>query len=436
MSLTTPGKIRDLQIKLYRKAKNEPGFRFHQLYDKVYREDILNHAYALARANHGAPGVDGESFEDIESGGLAEWMNGVGEELRNRTYQPQPVRRVTIEKPGGGERPLGIPTIRDRAAQTAAKLVLGPIWEADLEPNAYGYRPRKSAQGAIQKVDELLHEGYTDIVDADLSKYFDTIPHSELMQCVARRIVDRHMLHLIKMWLKVPVEERDDNGKRRLTGGQDNDRGTPQGGVISPALANLYMNRMLKGWRQTRQGEKLRAQIVNYADDFVILSRRKAKEALDWTGSVLERLKLTLNYKKTSLRNARRERFDFLGYTFGPHYSMRTGREYIGKSPSNKSVAKIKKNVGDLLVPSNVAPWEEVCEKLNQKLSGWQAYFGCGATAKPYRAVDAYVYDCVRHFLRRRHQVSTQGTCQFPEERVFGPLGVVRLQGQIGRAHV
>jgi RNA-directed DNA polymerase len=332
MSLTTPGKIRELQIKLYRKAKNEPGFRFYQLYDKVYREDILNHAYALARANDGAPGVDGESFEDIESRGLAEWMTGLREDLRNKTYQPQPVRRVMIEKPGGGERPLGIPTIRDRVAQTAAKLVLGPIWEADLEPNAYGYRPRKSAQGAIQKVDELLHEGYTDIVDADLSKYFDTIPHSELLQCVARRIVDRHLLHLIKMWLKVPVEERDDNGKRRRTGGKDNDRGTPQGGVISPALANLYMNRMLKGWRQTRQGEKLRAQIVNYADDFVILSRGKAKEALDWTRSVLERLKLTLNDKKTSLRNARRERFDFLGYTFGPHYSMRTGREYLGKS--------------------------------------------------------------------------------------------------------
>jgi RNA-directed DNA polymerase len=267
MSLTTPGKIRELQIKLYRKAKNEPGFRFYQLYDKVYREDILNHAYALARANDGAPGVDGQSFQDIESEGLAGWMNGLREDLRNKTYQPQPVRRAMIEKRGGGERPLGIPTIRDRVAQTAAKLVLEPIWEAELEPSAYGYRPRRSAQGAIQKVDELLHEGYTDIVDADLSKYFDTIPHSELLQCVARRIVDRHMLHLIKMWLKVPVEERDDDGKRRLTGGKDQDRGTPQGGVISPGLANLYMNRMLKGWRQTKQGEKLRAQIVNYADD-------------------------------------------------------------------------------------------------------------------------------------------------------------------------
>jgi RNA-directed DNA polymerase len=432
MSLTTPSRIRELQIKLYRKAKNEPGFRFYQLYDKVYREDILNHAYARARANDGGPGVDGERFEDIESKGLEEWMNGLREDLRNKTYKPQPVRRVFRPKPGGGERPLGIPTIRDRVAQTAAKLILEPIWEADLEPNAYGYRPQKSAQDAIQKVDELLHEGYTDIVDADLSKYFDTIPHSELLQCVARRIVDRQMLHLIKMWLKVPVEERDENGKRRLTGGKDNDRGTPQGGVVSPALANLYMNRMLKGWRQTKRGEQFRAQMVNYADDFVILSRGKAKEALEWTRGVLERLELTLNEKKTSIRNAARESFDFLGYTFGPHYSMRTGREYIGYSPSKKSVARIKEKVGDLLVPNNVAPWKEVCEQLNQKLRGWRAYFGSGATSKAYRAVDEYVYDSVRHFLRRRHKVSSQGTRQFSEQRVYGSLGVIRLQGPMG----
>jgi len=432
MSLATPSKIRELQIKLYRKAKNEPEFRFYQLYDKVYREDILSHAYELARANQGAPGVDGQSFEDIESAGVGKWMDGLREELRKKTYQPQPVRRVMIPKPGGGERPLGIPTIRDRVAQTAAKLVLEPIWEADLEPNAYGYRPQKSAQDAIQKVDELLHEGYTDVVDADLSKYFDTIPHSELMQCVARRIVDRQMLHLIKMWLKVPVEERDENGKRRLTGGKDNDRGTPQGGVISPALANLYMNRMLKGFRQARRGEQFRARMVNYADDFVIVSRGKAKEALEWTRGVLERLELILNEKKTSIRDAGREQFNFLGYTFGLHYSMRTGRPYMGYSPSKKSVARIKEKVGDLLVPSNVKPWAEVRERLNQKLQGWRAYFSRGSTAKAYRAVDEYVYDAVRHFLRRRTKVSSQGTRQFPEERVFGALGVIRLQGPMG----
>lgn len=429
MSLTTPDKIRDLQIKLYRKAKNEPGFRFYQLYDKVYREDILLHAYALAKANEGAPGVDGESFEDIESRGRAEWLNGLGKELHDRTYKPQPVRRKMIPKPGGGERALGIPAIRDRVAQTAAKLILEPIWEADLEPNAYGYRPRKSAQDAIQKVDELLHAGYTDVVDADLSKYFDTIPHSELMQCVARRIVDRQMLHLIKMWLKVPVEERDENGKRRWTGGKDNDRGTPQGGVISPLLANLYMNRMLKGWRQTRRGEQFQAHMVNYADDFVILSRARAKEALEWTRGVLERLGLTLNEKKTSIRDARQERFHFLGYAFGPHVNTRNGAQYLGYSPSDKSVGRMKQKVGELLDRRNVAPWEEVCQKLNQKLRGWRQYFCCGATYRAYRAVDEYVYDRVRNFLRRRHKVSSQGTRQFPAERVYGSLGVFRLQG-------
>jgi RNA-directed DNA polymerase len=233
MSLTTPDKVRDLQSKLYRKAKSEPDFRFYQLYDKVYRRDVLQHAWAQAKANHGAAGVDGESFANIESKGLEEWLDGLGKELHDKTYQPQPVRRVLIPKPGGGERPLGIPTIRDRVAQTAAKLILEPILEADLEPNAYGYRPKKSAQDAIQEVDKLLYAGYTDVVDADLSKYFDTIPHSELMQCVARRIVDKHLLHLIQMWLKVPVEERDEKGQKRLKGGRDNDRGTPQGGVVT-----------------------------------------------------------------------------------------------------------------------------------------------------------------------------------------------------------
>jgi RNA-directed DNA polymerase len=234
MSLVTPIKIQDLQNKLYQKAKTEPEYRFYQLYDKVYREDILNHAYKLAKANGGGPGVDGESFADIEEGGLKEWLEGLRKELHDKTYKPQPVRRKMISKQGGGgERPLGIPTTRDRVAQTAAVMILVAIWEADLEPNAYGYRPGKSAQDAIREVDKLLHEGYTDIVDADLSKYFDTIPHSELMQCVARRIVDRQMLHLIQMWLKAPVEEKDEEGNKRVTGGKGNDRGTPQGGVMT-----------------------------------------------------------------------------------------------------------------------------------------------------------------------------------------------------------
>ena len=433
-SLEIPDKVRDLQIKLYRKAKNEPEFRFYQLYDKVYRADILLRAWTLAKANKGAPGVDGKSFENIESEGVTGWLNGLGKELHDKTYKPQPVRRVMIPKPGGGERALGIPTIRDRVAQTAAKLILESIFEADLEPNAYGYRPKRSALDAVGKVDELLHQGYTDIVDADLSKYFDTIPHSELLQCVARRVVDKHMLHLVKMWLKVPVEERDETGKKRLTGGKDNDRGTPQGGVISPLLANLYMNRMLKGWKQTGRGEQFRAQIVNYADDFVILSRGKAKEALEWTRGVLERLGLTLNEKKTSVRDARQERFDFLGYTFGRHYSARTGREYIGRSPSKKSVNRIKEKVGDILKPQNVTPWEQTRDQLNQTLTGWKAYFRLGSASKAYEVIDKHVEERVRHFLRRRHKVQSQGTRQFSMKRIFGELGVFRLRGPLSAA--
>jgi RNA-directed DNA polymerase len=237
MSLTTPDKIRALQRKLYLKAKAEPNFRFYLLYDKVHRADILRHAYDLARANKGAPGVDGVDFA-----------------------------AMMIPKPGGGERPLGIPTIRDRVVQTAAKLVLEPIFEADLEPTAFGYRPGRSGLDAVKAVHRLLCQGFTDVVDADLSKYFDTIPHDELLRSVAARIVDRHALRLIKAWLKAPVEETDPDGRRRMSGGKQSTCGTPQGGVISPLLANRYMNRFLRHWRNQGRGEAYRAHVVNYGD--------------------------------------------------------------------------------------------------------------------------------------------------------------------------
>lgn len=428
MSLKTPVQIRTLQRKLYQKAKEEPDYRFYLLYDKMWREDILQHAYALARANGGAPGVDEQSFEQIESEGREQWLEGLRNELRARTYQPQAVRRVLIPKPGGGERPLGIPTIRDRVVQTAAKLLLEPVFEVDFDSAAYGYRPRRSAQDAIRRVHQLLCEGYTDVVDADLSKYFDTIPHRELMQCAARRIVDREMLRLIRMWLKVPVEERDGNGKRRMSGGRKSTCGTPQGGVISPLLANLYMNRFLKFWRITGRGEVFRSYVVNYADDFVILSRGHAKEALNWTQDVMGRIGLTLNEAKTSIRQARREQFDFLGYTFGPHTMRKDGSLYLGASPSKKSVARLRQHVGDWLVCQNVASWREVRDHLNRILRGWSNYFGYGTRLMAYRAVDHYVNECVRSFLRRRHKVSSRGTTQFPDAVVFGALGVLRLR--------
>src|SRR3954454_13617970 len=283
MSLQTPEPIRTLQRKLYRKAKAEPAYRFYVLYDKIHRADILSHAYALARSNAGAPGVDGITFEKIEAAGREEWLAAIRKDLVAKTYRPQPVRRAMIPKPGGGERPLGIPTIRDRVVQTAAKLVLEPIFEADLDPAAFGYRPKRSGTDAIKEVQALLCGGCTEVVDADLSKYFDTIPHRDLMQSVARRIVDRHVLRLIKPWLKAPVEERDGDGARRMTGGEGSRCGTPQGGVVSPLLANLYMNRFLKHWRTSGRGAAFRAHIVAYADDFVILSGGHAAEALAWT---------------------------------------------------------------------------------------------------------------------------------------------------------
>src|SRR6202171_4229228 len=380
MSLTTPSNIRELQRKLYIKAKQEPNYRFYSLYDKIYREDILAHAYELAKANQGAPGIDQQSFEEIEAGGRQKWLAGLREELCKGTYQPQPVRRVMIPKANGGERPLGIPTIRDRVAQTAAKLLLEPIFEADLEPNAYGYRPKRSAQDAVREVHKLICEGYTDVVDADLSKYFDNIPHSELLQRVARRIADGRVLHLLKMWLKAPVEERDEKGNRKLTGGQS--KGTPQGGVASPLLANLYMNRFLKHWRGQGKGQQYRAHIVNYADDFVILSRSKAAEAREGTQAGLARTGLTLNEQKTCIRNATKESFDFLGYTFGPRYWWKTRRWYCGAGPSRKALQKLKKGVYEMLRPCEIRRWEEVCVDLNAKLRGWQTYFRYGSLRK------------------------------------------------------
>lgn len=432
MSLQTPEKIRTLQRKLYCKAKAEPAFRFYLLYDKICREDILRHAYAVTRANAGAPGVDGMRFAQIETDGVAEWLSGLREELVSKTYRPAPVRRVTIPKPGGGERPLGIPTIRDRVVQTAAKLVLEPIFEADFEESAYGYRPGRSAADAIKEVHRLVCRGYTNVVDADLSKYFDTIPHSDLLKSVARRIVDRHVLWLIKMWLKAPTEEWGSDGKRRITGGKHSTRGTPQGGVASPMLANLYMNRFLKHWRLTGRDEAFCAYVISYADDFVILSRGKATEALAWTKGVMTKLGLTLNEAKTSLKDARNESFDFLGYAFGPHRYRKDGHWYLGASPSKKSVQRIKMKIGELLVPGNKGAWPAVNDQLNRLLRGWSAYFSYGTRLQAYRAIDNHVYDRVRHFLVRRHKVQGRGTQRFSRENVFGELGVLHLR----RVHI
>jgi RNA-directed DNA polymerase len=434
VSLQTPDRVRRLQRKLYVKAKQEPEFRFYLLYDKVCRDDILAYAYRLSRAARGAAGVDGVRFEDIEAGGVESWLAALRKELCEQTYRPAPVRRVMIPKPGGGERPLGIPTIRDRVVQTAAKLVLEPIFEANFEDSAYGYRPRRSAQDAVRAVHTALCEGYTDVVDADLSKYFDTIPHHELLQSVARRVIDRHVLRLVKMWLKAPVEVRDERGRRHMTGGKQSARGTPQGGVISPLLANIYMHRFLRAWRQRDKGRQYRARLITYADDFVIVSRGQAAAALAWTRGVMARIGLTLNDAKTCIRTARTESFDFLGYTFGPDRYRKDGHWYLAAKPSRKSVQRVKATVRAALRPGNHQRWPEVAADLNRRLRGWATYFGYGTHVLAYRAIDHYVADAVCHFLRRRHQVPTRGTRRFGAGRVFEALGVLRLESLVGRS--
>ena len=405
ISLERWPKLKRLRERLNGKAKTEPEFRFYRLYDKVYRSDVLEAAYAQCRSNGGAPGVDGQTFDAIEAYGMERFRTELADELKALRYEPQPVRRVLIPKAGqpGKHRPLGIPTIKDRVVQQSVKLLLDPVFEADFTDNAYAYREGKSALDAVIDVNAHLQAGYTDVVDADVSKYFDTIPHDKLMCSVERRIADVKVLWLIRHWLKAPVHEMNEAGKVAVSGGRKTKVGTPQGGVISPLLANIYFLRFLLAWEKFGYGRKFRSRIVNYADDFVILCRERAREALQAARNLIAKLGLTLNEEKTRECRAGETPFNFLGYTFETLHRF-GGQPYLGLRPSDKSANKYRETVRQLTsaaqTPKKV---ETVVEAVNRVIRGYWNYYSLGSSGNLRWELNQYTRYKVWKWTQRKH---------------------------------
>lgn len=381
--MTDAERVQALQRKLYRKAKQDRDFRFYVLYDKIRLPHFLREAYKRSKSNRGKPGVDGISFQDIEKYGVEKFISEIIEELENRTYKPQPVLRVEIPKANGKTRPLGIPTIKDRVIQMAVKLVIEPIFEADFEESSYGFRPKRSASDAVSEIKQNLKSGKSEVYDADLSAYFDTIPHKELMHLLALRISDKNVLHLIKMWLKAPVMEKGKPG-----GGKRNKVGTPQGGVISPLLANIYLHLLDKAVNRDggifkRNGVK----IVRYADDFVLMARRLPPECLDYMNRMFSRMKLRINEDKSKLINAKEESFDFLGFTYRYSKSLYPhSPNYWNVEPSKKSQKKVRSNIREYLKGRNHLSAEQLARGLNAILRGWINYFSIQGVSYPGKA--------------------------------------------------
>ena len=429
-SLTASASVQRLQTALHAKAKEAPGFRFYSLSDKVWRDDVLAGAWQAVRRNGGAPGVDGETVADIESFGVERWLGALARDLKAGTYRPREVRQVLIPKKQRGKfRPLGIPCLRDRVAQTAAMLVLSPIFEADLQAEQYAYRPGRHANDAVRRVHRLLKKGHREVVDADLSDYFGQIPHAALMQSMARRVSDGRLLGWVKSWLEMAVEENDGHGGRRLTNRARRERkGTPQGSPISPLFSNVYMRRFILGWKVLGYVRRFQAEIVNYADDVAVLGRAPAAEMLAAVEALMKRLKLPMNVEKTRCCRLPEVSMTFLGYRIGRNYRRDTGRAYIGTRPSAASVQSICRRVSELTTRRDVSlPPAVVVARLNRLLVGWADYFTLGQVRPAYAAIDQHATRRLRQWLCRKHKVWSGEGVRFPDERLWQAYGLAHL---------
>ncbi len=429
-NLTEPASVRKLQTRLHAKAKEEPERRFHALIDKVWREDFLAAAWAQVLRNGGSAGVDGETFASIDARGAEQWLGDLSRDLRDGTYAPKPVRQVMIPKKQPGKfRPLGIPCIRDRVAQTSAMLVLEPIFEADLQPEQYAYRPGRSAGDAVKRVHGLLNLGHREVVDADLSNYFGEIPHAELMKSLARRVSDGRMLALVKAWLEMPVEEDDGKGgKRRTAKARKERKGTPQGSPISPLPGNIYMRRFILGRKALGYARRFCAEIVNYADDFCVLGKAPAAEMLSAVERIMEVLKLPVNARKTRCVRCPEEPTVFLGYRIGLNHRPTGKGSYIGTRPDKASVQSICRKISAQTAPIFGLKDEEwMVERLNRMVSGWANYFRLGQVSPAYRAVDAHAVKRLRQWLCRKHKVKSGKYVRFPDQRLWNDYGLKHL---------
>jgi group II intron reverse transcriptase/maturase len=410
--------IQGLQRKLWAKARSEPEFRFYALYDKVYRRDILEDAWRRVRANGGSPGVDGESIEDVEERGVEEFLDELIEELRGGTYRAHAVKRTYIPKPNGRKRPLGIPCIRDRVVQQALLIVIEPIFEADFKHSSWGYRPKRSAQQAAAEVVKYLNWGLTKVCDVDIKAYFDSIPHGKLMGMVARRIVDGKVLGLIKGWLECAVEEEGRRWKPN--------KGTPQGGVISPLLANIYLHAVDAAWEWRGYTKRLgpNVQMVRYADDLVLLTNKDAYWAMDRLRELLVGLELELSEEKSRVVNAEKEPFDFLGFTFRRVWNRERTKGVTLYYPSKRSQKRLRERIRKVMHPTNPVSVAEQIDRVNRILRGWVNYFRVSNASRVFHDVRWYVETKLRRVLQRQQHRYGRGWKRYDHVYLYEKLGL------------